>query len=950
MLPPPPTEHLSLPAVNAPAPRSGFPWVATGAPVAMSLAIWAVTGSVFSLLFAALGPVVAVGSALDARRQRRSSVRRERAATLDEIARLRQRIEQLHVRERDRLERLAPTPELSAESRRVSALWAEESARDAPLPVLVGRADLAPIVELSGSAAAPDAPPAGADLSDAISALRGAAAAVRDAPRVLDARDGIGVIGPPEAARAVARSIVVQLLARLSPASATLEAPTDERWAADLPHAVRFTDGPSGAARFRLAVRADEPLTVAWANDVAELPSEAHAVVALGALDDGRASDVPHALGALRARQLAVLLAAAARDRGLAVNAHSLPELVTLTELLTDPLRHGAPGLRAPIGVDRHGAVELDLVRDGPHAVIAGTTGTGKSELLVSWVLAMASRHPPTTVNFLLIDFKGGAAFAPLAGLPHLVGVVTDLDARGSRRAIDSLQAELRRRELLLAERGARSIDELGGELARLVIVVDEFAAVVSGQPELHELFADLAARGRSLGLHLVLCTQRPSGVIRDGVLANVTLRLSLRVTDRGDSLAMIGSDAAAQLPAAPRGRAVVVDGSGVTRTVQLALAAPADVTRVIALGGEPPAPVWCAALPELLTLEDLDLDPDPRDGQNPGIPFGRLDLPVEQRQPTASYRPEIDGHLLVLGAARSGRTTTLATLAADLRCRVLPGDPAEAWTVLDELVAHPPVDRQVILIDDLDVLIDRIDPEGRQDFLELLGRLARESRALTLVATAQRLNGPLHRIAGLFDSRLLLRQSSRDEHILAGGDGAGFDPRLPPGAGMWRAGSDADATIQVAISPSTLPEAVIPELPRVRVESSRPTVIVAARPRELATVLNAPAARHARRTALPPRVVELGGSAPADPAVLAELLAAPKEPVVLIGDPEAWQAEWALLAAMRREHPLVLFGCTAAELRAVARTREHPPPRGTRPGECWLVESGTVRRAILDP
>src|SRR5258708_39991748 len=107
--------------------------------------------------------------------------------------------------------------------------------------------------------------------------------------------------------------------------------------------------------------------------------------------------------------------------------------------------------------------------------------------------------------------------------------------------------------------------------MARLVIVVDEFAAVVSGQPELHELFADLSARGRSLGLHLVLCTQRPSGVVRDAVLANITLRISLRVTDRADSVAVIGTDAAAALPVEPPGRALVVDGARV-RLVQAPL------------------------------------------------------------------------------------------------------------------------------------------------------------------------------------------------------------------------------------------------------------------------------------------------------------------------------------------------------------------------------------------
>jgi S-DNA-T family DNA segregation ATPase FtsK/SpoIIIE len=905
--------------------------VATAAPVALSLGIWAVTGSVYSLLFAALGPVVALGSTFDARRQRRTSMRRELAATRESFERTRERINEIHRGERERSEQLAPRADVAVESRRVAVQWAEAASHDGSHPVRIDRADLDPIIELTGEHSA------GSEADGAIAELRDLASSVRDAPWLRDARDGIGVVGPPPASRSVARSLIVQLLAQLSPESTALDAPDDERWAAELPHTVRF-----GGNCYRLRSRRGEPLVIAWGETVQELPPTVQSIVAISRSGAGpvvahQRREVPDALGAVRAGQLARVLAGIADALGIVAAAGALPESVLLADLLPAA---GAPvaggeGLRAPIGCGADGVVELDLVRDGPHAVIAGTTGTGKSELLVSWVLSMAARHAPSVVTFLLVDFKGGAAFAPLAGLPHLVGIVTDLDARRSRRAIESLRAELRRRELMLAENGVRSIEELDGNLARLVIVVDEFAAVVSGQPELHDVFSDLAARGRSLGLHLILCTQRPSGVIRDGVLANVTLRISLRVTDRGDSVAMIGSAAAFELPPSAHGRALVADGAGGPREVQLALADIAVAAQIESAGGTRPAAVWCDPLPERVPLDTIER-------LAVGIPFGRFDLPDEQSQPTASYDPDVDGHLLVLGASRAGRTTALATLAIDPRCRVLSSDPAEAWTVLTELAGRPAgSERLVVVVDDLDILIDRFDDDARQDFVDILARLARESRALGLIVSAQRVTGALQRLVGLFPARLLLRQVSRDEHVLSGGEGRSFDPLLGPGAGTWRGGNGMVVTVQVAIGDRPLPAAALTELPRVRLQPGIPTAIVAGRPRELLHSLSA--------TAGGIRIVAVGEQPSSDAEELAQLRVSSAEPRVLLGDPDAWQADWALLASVRRELPLVFYGCTPSEVRVIARIRDSPPPLGDRAGECWLVDGGIVRRAILE-
>ena len=377
---------------------------------------------------------------------------------------------------------------------------------------------------------------------------------------------------------------------------------------------------------------------------------------------------------------------------GLRPPGAELPALVRLADLL--PLApHPEPGSLAArrSAAMPQGPVVVDLVAQGPHAVIAGTTGSGKSELLVSWILGMAAGRSPDEVAFLLVDFKGGSAFAPLAVLPHVLATLSDLDARLTRRAIESLRAELLHRERVLATPAARSIDELpAGVLPRLVIVVDEYAAVVSASPELHEVFGDLAARGRSLGLHLILCTQRPAGVIRDAVLANVTLRLSLRVTDRGDSVAMLGDDAASRLPAEPRGRGILA-GDGGPRMLQLAIAEPGDAARIAAgIGaGDACGGRGCDPLPAEIALDDLP-------AAERGLAFGLLDLPAEQRQPAAAWDPGPPRPPAGARRRRLGLDDGAAGARVSRRrgpgvpVRVVPPDPADAWQLLSRAAERP--------------------------------------------------------------------------------------------------------------------------------------------------------------------------------------------------------------------------------------------------------------------
>ncbi|MFV4915041.1 FtsK/SpoIIIE domain-containing protein, partial [Microbacterium lacticum] len=212
----------------------------------------------------------------------------------------------------------------------------------------------------------------------------------------------------------------------------------------------------------------------------------------------------------------------------------------------------GSGSLAAVVGVSGGEPVTLDLVADGPHAVVIGVTGSGKSELLTTWILAMCRSRSPREVSFLLVGFKGGRTFDALVALPHVTGVLTDLDEDRALRAVESLRAEIRHRERVLEESGARDIVEAAGALSRLVIVVDEYAALVAVHPGLHDLFADIAARGRALGMHLVLASQRAAGAFRDGVLANAPLRIAFRVTDAADSRAVLGQDDAVRLPGTP--------------------------------------------------------------------------------------------------------------------------------------------------------------------------------------------------------------------------------------------------------------------------------------------------------------------------------------------------------------------------------------------------------------
>jgi S-DNA-T family DNA segregation ATPase FtsK/SpoIIIE len=407
------------------------------------------------------------------------------------------------------------------------------------------------------------------------------------------------------------------------------------------------------------------------------------------------------------------------------VSGSSLPREVRLLDLPGTGLALDASGrldgswstardrLVVSLGRTAQGPLQVDLCRDGPHALVAGTTGSGKSELLQTLIAGLALQYPPDRCSFLLVDYKGGAAFAEAASLPHTVGLVTDLDSQTTARALRSLSAELTRREQVLAAHDAVDISTLPDDvpLARLVIVVDEFATLAEELPSFVPGLIAIAQRGRSLGVHLVLATQRPSGVVSPEIRANCTLRICLRTTDESDSRDVLGTSDAAHLPVDLPGRAFLRSGAGAPVPLQAArIAGPpaargddgpevrvrvwpcppvgvtepartgegSDLTRVLRavidharmLGRPAPHRPWRPPLPDHVPADGLErfLDGPPHDAPatRSRLAIGLIDRPDLQSRQLLEFDVAEGGTWLAVGGPRSGRTTLLRTVLAE--------------------------------------------------------------------------------------------------------------------------------------------------------------------------------------------------------------------------------------------------------------------------------------------
>ena len=472
------------------------------------------------------------------------------------------------------------------------------------------------------------------------------------------------------------------------------------------------------------------------------------------------------------------------------------------------------------LGTDFDGKFTVDLVADGPHGLIAGTTGSGKSELLQTMVASLAVANRPDELTFVLVDYKGGSAFKECAGLPHTLGMVTDLDSHLVERVLESLEAELRRRERILAAADAkdlpdyhakRAVDPELARLPRLLLVIDEFAAMVSEIPEFVPGLIGIAQRGRSLGIHLILATQRPAGVVTADIRANTNLRIALRVTDQSESQDVVDVNEAASISPSNPGRALIrrgprladlfqtawvgaerTDDAGPTGPVDPAgvqvtelpwteLGRPVDredapdvvedtggelaatdlqvlVESLRAAAGElddfaaQPQP-WQPALEPQILLHDL-----PDTSATPMfVPYALEDIPALQQRRVAGIDFDTFGHLYVIGAPRSGRTQALRTMA---------GSAAKSLSVADVHIYG--IDAAGGGLAPLETLPHCGAVVSRHD-MERLSRLLR--RLNQELSERQELAGK-HNATGLNELRKVLPEAGRPAHVLVFIDG----------------------------------------------------------------------------------------------------------------------------------------------------------------------------------
>ena len=903
-----PDEPLTLPRAATPAPRPPLPLLTAIVPVAGAVVLWAVTGSVYALWFALLGPLIAVASIADGARNSRRLRRRDTAEAARAIDRTRREVARRHDVERE--ERWTRHPDVLGYLRHPAAIWRAVPEREGVL--VVGAGDGRSEVRISG----------GEGDQQAIDVRRDAARIAR-VPVLVPMTAGVAVIGPQPFAAAVARGLALQACLCLAPGRVRLgdEGPS---WADAAPHRHAATGHLLQLSEDGGLVGADVDIPIVVVAEGAPPPPRCAAVLRLtgparARLDiDGRTHDVdvePISLG--QAVQAANMLTTRA-ESALGHRAGEAPlPLDDLIRLAPAPRPDALVASFASVTAE---ALAVDLVRDGPHAVVIGVTGSGKSELLTSWVVSLCARHTPQQVAFLLVDFKGGRTFDHLLPLPHVTGVLTDLDEAAAVRAIESLRAEVRHRERVLGGLGARDVAEAGDALGRLVIVVDEYAALVAAQPGLHDLFGDLAARGRALGIHLVLSAQRAAGVFRDAVLANAPLRIALRVTDAADSRAVLGVDDASRLSGRPHARGVALirrAGDTVPQAAQVARCEGGTIEEIVGRGGDPARRPWLPALPRRIDLDGIR--------RADAVVLGIADEPELQRQSPVGWHPA-DTSLAVIGGPSSGRSSVLRTIADQTGAVVIPSDAEGAWDGITRLADLPA--GSTVVVDDLDALVARLPGEYGAQVLDALESAVRGGRArgIRVCVSAQRLHGGVARLIEGMHRRVILGFASRADHVAAGGEASDHVADLPVGRG--RIGR---TLVQFAVASD-----------EATVRSAGAGSVLSWQPGRRAAAVVLPAGRRSRRLVAQ---WESWGVEVATVEGATEL----RRGTVLVGPPDAWLAQWRLLAQARAEADLIVDAACAAEYRALVGARDLPPfalPGADR--AWWNAPDRMPRRIVL--
>jgi len=406
------------------------------------------------------------------------------------------------------------------------------------------------------------------------------------------------------------------------------------------------------------------------------------------------------------------------------------PEQLPVLELWEKNACHKS--LAVPLGFrgkDDIVALNLHEKAHGPHGLVAGTTGSGKSEIVQSYILSLAINFHPHEVGFLLIDYKGGGMANLFADLPHLLGMITNLDGSESMRALASIKSELARRQRIFGDFGVNNINqytklfrakEFPGMLPmpHLFIISDEFAELKKEQPDFMSELVSTARIGRSLGVHLILATQKPSGVVDDQIWSNSKFKLALKVADESDSNEMLKTPDAARITqpgraylqvgnneiyelfqsawsGAPYSESVVkrgfdsrvyllnalgqgellnedlseVDIQEDSKLTQLDVIVSHIRALHEGLDAVPVEKPWLPPLEDKLVTSHIthDIDVGSIDTYNLSVPIGMADIPEEQAQREYIHHFWEDGNMAVFGASGFGKSTTLMNVALTL-------------------------------------------------------------------------------------------------------------------------------------------------------------------------------------------------------------------------------------------------------------------------------------------
>ncbi len=392
-----------------------------------------------------------------------------------------------------------------------------------------------------------------------------------------------------------------------------------------------------------------------------------------------------------------------------------------------------AVNITAPLGEGEGGKLfSLSLHRHCSHGLVAGMTGSGKSELLISWLLSIACNYHPEDVSFVVIDYKGGSTAYALEKLPHVCGIITDVGS-GIDRCMQSLEYELRRREDIFASVGAKDIKEYikghhKGEfqeaVPRLLIVFDEFKELIKERPVVKKMVDSIAAKGSSLGVHLILATQSPADAVDEGTWNNTQYQICMKVQNAAASKVMIHEPDAAMITQAGRAyvrvgtsekaetfaliqsawsgapyrenkeqgalevRYVTMDGSRIKtveenhtrfvsdkKEIEAVIAYIAKTAQAAGIEKQPSP--WKTELPDLFSWKKLPVEGS-FDGEKwemteapwLSVPVGIFDRPELQMQGVQYMDFLKEGNFGVFGSSQTGKTSLLRTIATSL-CRM---------------------------------------------------------------------------------------------------------------------------------------------------------------------------------------------------------------------------------------------------------------------------------------